>query len=323
MNNYKILFTGCTFNNNQIESLKKDGLEIIPAAPDLTDDELVDALKDCDAVISNGNEYYTKEILTKCEKLRVIQFFGIGYSKCIDLKTANECGKLVANTPKVNSYSVAEYTLGLILTLNQKLLQHDIETRNGHWNEKTFFDLKDKTIGIIGMGHIGTHLANILYNAFNANILYYDIEKKDEVEKNCKATKTTLENLLQESDIVSLHVPLNDSTKNLIGEKELSLMKKDAYLINTARAEVVIADDLYNALNNNKIAGCAFDGFYQEPVDLSTNEAKLLTLPVGKFVLTPHTGYNAIEGTSRVEKMCIENLSLILNEKPCKGLVNK
>lgn len=319
----KVLFTGCTFNGEIIEKLKEKNLEIIPTSPNLTQEKLIEVLQDCDAVIVNGEEKYTEEVLSKCEKLKVIQFFGIGYAKCIDIEVAQKYEKIVANTPKVNSYSVAEFTLGLIFTLNQKLLQHHEETKNGKWEEKKFFDLKDKVIGIIGLGHIGTYFAEIMYNAFHAQILYYDKEEKSEIATKYNAKKVSLEEIFKNSDIVSLHLPLNIETKNLIGENELSLMKKSAYFINTARAEIVNAEALYNCLKNNEIAGCAFDGFYQEPVDLTTEEAKLLTLPTGKFILTPHTGHNALEGTKRVEKMCIENLIQIFNNEPCKGIVNK
>lgn len=274
-------------------------------------------------MIVNGEEYYTENILKQCEKLKVVQFFGIGYQKCINIETANQYGKIVANTPKVNSYSVAEFTLGLLLTLNQKLIEHNEDTRNGNWHERTFFDLKDKTIGIIGMGHIGTYFAEIMYNAFHANILYYDKENKPMLEEKYHAKRTTLEELMEQADVVSLHLPLTEETKNLIGEKELSKMKETAYFINTARAEIVDAEALYTLLKNNKIAGCAFDGFYEEPINLNSKEAKLLTLPKGVFLLTPHTGYNAIEGTTRVKKMCIENLVQILNNEPCKCVVNK
>jgi D-3-phosphoglycerate dehydrogenase len=319
---YKILFTGCTFNEEKISELKQAGFEIIPASSDLKENELEEALQDCEAVIVNGNEYYTSEVLSKCPKLKVIQFFGIGYQKCIEIDTANKHGKIIANTPKVNSYSVAEFTLGLIFALNQKLLQYSQETRGGIWKEKTFFDLKNKTIGIVGMGNIGTHFANIVYNAFHANILFCDIVDKPNQEKDYNTKATSLNNLLKESDIVSLHVPLNNDTKNLINEERLSLMKKSAYLINTARAEVVDANALYTALKNDQIAGCAFDGFYNEPIDLNSNEAKLLTLPIGKFILTPHAGYNATDATGRMEKMCIENLSRIFNNQECKGVIN-
>ncbi|MEI8143717.1 MAG: NAD(P)-dependent oxidoreductase [Candidatus Berkelbacteria bacterium] len=321
---YKVLFTGCTFNEVKIlELLKQAGLAIIPASSDLTESELKEALQDCDAVIVNGNEYYTSDVLSNCPKLKVIQFFGIGYEKCVEVETANKYRKIISNTPKVNSYSVAEFALGLIFALNQKILQYDQETRTGIWEEKTFFDLKNKTVGIVGMGNIGTHFANIVYNAFHTNILFCDIVDKADQEKAFNTKATSLNNLLKESDIVSLHVPLNNDTQNMINEEKLSLMKKDAYLINTARAEVVDANALFLALKNNKIAGCAFDGFYKEPVDLNSNEAKLLTLPIGKFVLTPHTGYNATDAIGRMEKMCIENLLHIFNNQECKGIVNK
>lgn len=319
----KILFTGCTLNEQEIANLKEKGLEIIPAKKDLKENELISLLEDCIAVISNGHEYYTPEILSKLPNLKIIQFYGIGYSKCIDIDVANKYNKIIMNTPKVNSYSVAEFTLGLILTLNQKLLQHNEDTRNGRWEEKTFFDLKDKTIGIAGMGHIGTIVADILYKAFNVKILFYDKLDKEDIQNKYQAEKVSLDRLFKESDIVTLHLPLNNETRNLIGSNELSLMKSNSYLINTARAEIIDPEALYNTLNNNKIAGCAFDGFYEEPVDLSKNSAKLLSLPTGKFLLTPHTGYNAIEGDGRVKKMCIDNLLSFFNAGNSNSIVNK
>ena len=321
--NYRVLFTGCNFSDEKIAELKEKGLEIVPADINLSESDLIKSLQNCDAVIVNGDEYYTKEVLSKCPRLKFIQFFGIGYQKCIDVEVAKKYGKVVLNTPKVNSYSVAEFTLGLICALNQKLLQNDEEIRRGGFNAREFFDLKDKTIGIVGMGNIGIHFANIMYNAFNCKILFNDIVEKTEFKDMYGYSQVSLEELMRESDIVSLHVPLNDSTNNLIGKKELKLMKESAYLINTARAEVVDFNCLYDVLLNNKISGCAFDGFYQEPVDLNSDEANLLDLPKGKFILTPHTGYNAIEGVNRIQNMCIENLIKVFNDESCKGIVTK
>lgn len=324
MSIYKILFTGCTFNKEKIQMLlEKERLEIIPAPRNLNEENLIASLKDCDAVIVNGEEQYTSTVLSSCSKLKVIQFFGIGYEKCINKDLAQKYGKIVANTPKVNSYSVAEFTLGLILTLNQKLLQHHENTKKGLWEENTFFDLQNKTIGIVGLGHIGIPFAKIMCQAFHAKILYYDLEEKKEMEEQYKVQRTSLEELFKNSDIVSIHLPLNASTKGLIGEDYLSLMPNHAYLINTARAEIVDASSLYQILKNNKIAGCAFDGFYKEPLSFDSEEANLLSLPTGKFLLTPHTGYNAIEGSKRVEDMCIDNLKKIFKGEECKGIVTK
>lgn len=318
---HKILFTGSTFSEEKIKELKMGGLEIIPTKADLSKEELKKLLKDCEAVIVNGNEYYDESILKECKNLKIIQFFGIGYQKCVDIEAAKKYDIIVCNTPKVNSYSVAEFTLGLIFTLNQKIIEFNNETKNGVWEEKQFFDLKNKTIGIIGLGHIGTYLADILYKGFNTKILYYDIVPKYEEENKYNAKKVSLEELFSQSDIVSLQLPLNASTTNLIGEELLPLMKPSAYFINTARAEIVDADALYKILSEKKIAGCAFDGFYQEPIDLSTNEAKLLSLD--NFILTPHTAHFAYEGTERVENMCINNLTQIFEGKHCDSIVTK
>lgn len=318
---HKVLFTGSTLSEEKIKELKSGGLEIIPTSPNLTKNELVKNLQGCEAVIVNGNEYYDEEILKECKELKIIQFFGIGFQKCVDIEVAKKYNVIVCNTPKVNSYSVAEFTLGLIFTLNQKIIEFNSETKKGIWKEKQFFDLKNKTIGIIGLGHIGTYLADILYKGFNTKILYYDIVPKYEEENKYNATRVSLEELFSKSDIVTLHLPLNESTTNLIGKNLLSLMKPSAYLINTARAEIIDAKALYELLSQNKIAGCAFDGFYQEPVKLDTEEAKLLSL--NNFILTPHTGHFAFEGTERVEKMCINNLTQIFDDKPCNSIVTK
>lgn len=253
----------------------------------------------------------------------MIQYFGIAYQNCVDVEAATKYKKLVLNTPKVNSYSVAEFTLGLLFTLNQKLLQHEEDSKNGKWEERMFFDLQNKTIGIIGLGHIGIPFAEILYNGFHTKILYYDIEDKEKVAASFSGESVSLERLFRESDVVSLHLPLTNETRNLIGKKELSLMKRSAYFINTARAEIVNAEDLYEVLHNDLIAGCAFDGFYSEPVDYNSPEAKLLTLPTGKFFLTPHTGYNAREATDRLKAMSISNLDKVFHAEECHAIINK
>lgn len=320
---YKILCTNSAFTKEEIENAKVKDLELIPASGNLSKEELILALQDCDGVILNGEEYLDESILSQCPKLKVIQYFGIAYQQGVNLEAANQYKKIVLNTPKVNSYSVAEFTLGLLLTLNQKLLQHEEDNKNGRWEERMFFDLQNKTVGIIGLGHIGIPFAEILYNGFHTKILYYDIENKEEVAKRFHGECVSLERLLSESDVVSLHLPLTNETRNLIGKNELSLMKESAYLINTARAEIVDADALYEVLHNDLIAGSAFDGFYSEPVDKDSKEAKLLTLPTGKFFLTPHTGYNAVEATERLKAMSISNLDQFFHHEECHAIINK
>lgn len=122
---HKILFTGCTFSEDTIDELKYQGLEIIPASNHLLEKELIEHLKLVDGVIVNGSEYYSENVLKEVPNLKVIQFFGIGYQACVDVEVAHKYHKIVMNTPKVNSYSVAEFTLGLLMTLNQKHICFD------------------------------------------------------------------------------------------------------------------------------------------------------------------------------------------------------
>jgi len=318
---HKVLFTNCPLTEEEIVCLRKEAIEIIPAGKDLKDNELLELLKECEIVIVNGNEYYSEEILCQCPHLKVIQYYGIGYTACVNLEVALKYGKMVFNTPKVNSYSVAEFSLGLLLALNQKILLNNENTRKGIWQEQSFFDLKDRTIGILGMGHIGTYFAEIMYHAFHTKILFYDILEKEDIQIKYQADKVSLERIFKESDIVSVHLPLTSETKSLIGKKELDSMKSSAYLINTARAEIIDFEALYDTLIHDRIAGCAFDGFYEEPIDLQSEKAKILQLPNGKFLLTPHTGYNALEGNERVKMMCLNNIREYIKTGTSKNIV--
>ena len=318
---HKILFTGCTFRPSEIKGLLDDGFRIISADPNIKEKELIGQLKKVDAYIVGGKEIVNANVIKSAGKnLKLITQFGVGIGT-IDLQAAKSCGIIVANTPKINSYTVAEFTVAMLMMLNKKLFQFNDEVRKGKWTPSEMYDLAGKTVGIVGMGHIGTITARLLQNGFKMKVLYNDIVFKLEADTEFNTQNVSLDKVLRESDIVSLHVPLDNVTKNMIGKAELAKMKKHALLINTARAEVVDAEALYQALQKDQIAGAAFDGFYTEPVDLKKPESKLLDLPSEKFILTPHTGYDAYEGITRMQNMTMDNIRLVLNNKVCKNAV--
>jgi D-3-phosphoglycerate dehydrogenase / 2-oxoglutarate reductase len=304
----KILFTGNTFTPKEIQNLSDQGYKIISVPDNLDEESLINELKQVDAYIVGGKEIVSEKVIKSVAKnLKLISFFGVGFGN-IDLEAAQKYKIFVTNTPKVNSYSVAEFTVALLLTLNKNIIQHINDIQKNIWQPVEFYDLADKTLGIIGMGHIGTNTARILYNGFRMKIVFSDIVEKTDAEKEFNAQKVSLEKLLKISDFISLHIPLNENTKNIIGKSEFKKMKKTAILINTSRAELVDPEALYNALHNNDIIGAAFDGFYTEPVEKNKPENKLFNLPKNKFILTPHTGYNAFEAVARMQKMTIENI---------------
>lgn len=318
---YKVLFTGNTFTSETIDELKKDGYEIISADTNLTENELINQLQNMDAYIVGGKEVVNENVIKSAAKsLKLISNLAIG-TGTIDIQAAKQHGITVTNTLKVSTYSVAEFAVGLLMTLNKRIFEFTQDIHNNEWKRLEMFDLKNKTVGIVGMGSIGTYTARILHNAFNMNVIYCDIVHRFSVEEEMDAKKVSFETLLKESDFVSLHAPLNDKTKGMLGEKELSMMKKDALLINTARAWLVDPVALYNAIKNETIAGAAFDGFYSEPVDKTQPGANLLELPYNKFILTPHTGFNVYENVEKINRMTIENIKSVLNGLPCPNIV--
>ena len=320
-----ILFTNCPLNKKQISQLKKESYNIIPERADLNQKELIEILNKnkVHAAIVGGNEKYNEEVFKNCKDLKMVQFFGIGYQNYVNLKDAEKYKVIVANTPKVNSYSVAEYTLGLICALNQKIVLNDQNCRNGVWEQKSFFDLKGKTIGIVGMGNIGTRFAKIMRDGFGCKIIFNDIVPKKKQERMFKTKQVSLNEVFKNSDIVSMHVPLTDLTRNFIGEKQFRLMKKHALFINDARANVVDFKALAKCLDENIFAGCAFDGFYQEPINLESEEAKALLKFKDKFIITPHTAFNAVEAVERMTDMSLGNIKLVFSGKNCKNIVSQ
>jgi phosphoglycerate dehydrogenase-like enzyme len=319
---FKILFTGNTFTAEDTKQLKNEGYEIISAEANLNEIELIKQLQNIDAYIVGGKEIVSENVIQASVKnLKLITNLGIG-TGTIDVQAAKKYGIPVANTLKVSTYSVAEFAVGMLMTLNKRIFEFSSAIHNNEWQRLEMYDLKNRTVGIVGMGSIGTYTARILHNAFNMDVIYTDIVQKFSVEEEMNAKKVTLESLLSESDFVSLHAPLNDKTKNMIGERELSLMKKDALLINTARAWIVEPVALYNSLVNEAIAGAAFDGFYSEPVDSAQPGGNLLDLPSNKFLLTPHTGFNAYENVEKINRITIENLKSVLNGLPCPNVVS-
>jgi lactate dehydrogenase-like 2-hydroxyacid dehydrogenase len=318
---FRILFTGNTFSKDELKELYIDGYEIIPADTDLKEDELIAKLKTVDAYIVGGKEIVNASVIKAASKnIKLISNLGIK-TGTIDINAAKEFGVTVANTPKVSTYSVAEFTVGLLMTLNKNIFGFSQDTRAGIWKTKEVSDLKNKTVGIVGMGVIGRYTARILKNAFNMRILYSDICQKFEVEEELNATNVSLDDLCRESDFVLIHAALTDTNRSMIGNKELKQMKKSALLINTARAWLVNPDDLYIALKENWIAGAAFDGFYSEPIDRSKAGANLLQLPETKFIVTPHTGFNVYENDSKIKSMTIDNLKTVLNGVYCPNVV--
>lgn len=252
--------------------------------------------------------------------LRVIANYAVGFDN-IDLIEAKKRGITVTNTPHdlVNE-AVAEHTIALIFALMRRIVESDAYTRKGKykaWSPQLLMgsSLFGKTVGIIGTGRIGTAVVQRLYEGFGVKILYTDVKPSQELEQKINAQYRSKEDLLRESDVVSLHVPLLPSTRHLISTAEFALMKPTAFLINTARGPVVDEKALLIALTNKQIAGAGLDVFECEPAidcDL-TDTLELRKMP--NVVLTPHTASATIEARQAMSRVAAENILAFLDGK--------
>ncbi|AMQ18548.1 D-2-hydroxyacid dehydrogenase [Thermococcus peptonophilus] len=276
-----------------IEVLKKAGFEVIyEEYPD--EDRLVELVKDVDAIIVRSKPKVTRKVIEAAPKLKVIGRAGVGLDN-IDLKAAEERGIKVVNSPGASSRSVAELAIGLVFAVARKIAFADRKMREGVWAKKQCMgiELEGKTIGVVGFGRIGYQVAKIA-NALGMNVLLYDPYPNEERAKEVGGKFVPLEELLRESDVVTLHVPLVETTYHLINEERLKLMKPTAILINAARGAVVDTDALVKALQEGWIAGAGLDVFEEEPLPKDHPLTKL-----DNVVLTPHIGASTVEAQMR------------------------
>jgi phosphoglycerate dehydrogenase-like enzyme len=247
----------------------------------LEGEELIHFLKDCDSCIV-GLERLDATVLNQLPKLKVISRFGVGLDT-LDLVEIQERKIKIAYTAGANKRSVAELVLALALTTLRNLSLVNQQLRTGEWKQNKGRELSQSTVGIIGLGAVGKDLA-ILLKAFQCDILIYDPHLNNEFCETHQLTSMSLDNLLQQADIVSLHIPLNRETHHLLNAERLSLMKPSAILINTARGGLVDESALKQMLKTNQLAAAAFDVFETEPVV----DKQLVSLP--NFFATPHIG---------------------------------
>ncbi len=317
----KALFTAFKFSKDQEKELEKSGVTVKYVSGDLSEDQLIKELKDCQIYIIGGADRASKKVIESTD-LELIIFWGTGYQSYIDLQAANSKKTKAANTPHANAYTVAEHTTALILDAVKQTTYLNNTTKSGKWNRREAWNLDGKTLGIIGMGHIGGNVARIMHNGFKMNILYYSRSSKPELEMEIGAKKVDLNTLMTKSDVISIHTPLTEETNGLISDKELKLMQKDAVLINCTRADLVEPMALNKALIKNDIACAVFDCYYQEPApDKKHDKLGLLSLPDNKFIITPHTGYGSRESVDKTNDMVVENIVTYLKTgKPRYGV---
>jgi len=289
----------------------------------MSDEELAAAFAKADVVLGDYTFKHRigRDLLAKAGPLKLIQQPSVGYEH-IDIKACSERGIAVANTPGANTVSVAEHTIAMGLALLRKLVPANAGVRAGRWEQTTLqpSELASKTWGVVGFGQIGRAVALRLRPFALTKVLYYDARQAPrEVEQQCGVEFSSLSMLLKCSDIVSLHVPLTDSTRKMIGADELSSMKSGAYLINMARGQIIDESALAEALREHVIAGAATDVFAEEPPSAGD---PLLQAQADNILFSPHIAGVSSEAARRIMMMAAQNLGRALAGKDPLYVVN-
>lgn len=310
---------------NGLEILKKQfGADVtIHQGPPMSSAELKAQVKDADGILSLLTDKITPEILEAAgPNLKVVSNYAVGFDN-IDINACTEKGIVVTNTPGVLTEAVAEHAIALLLAVARKIVEADKFMREGkykYWEPMLFLGPKlyGKTLGIVGLGRIGQYVAKICQQGFDMKILYYDVQRDDNFEKEFKAIYAGMDQLLEKSDFVSVHVPLLPSTHHLIGEKEFKKMKPHAILINTSRGPVVDEHALVRALKEGWIWGAGIDVFEEEP-KMAEGLAEL-----SNVVVTPHIASATREARMEMARLAAQSVVDVLgNKKLPDNLVNK
>lgn len=298
----KVLISPSSFgkcDNYPIDLLKKNGYEIVdnPYGRKLTSDEVIKLGKDCNGIIA-GVELLDINVLKHLPLLQCISRVGVGIDN-IDLKYAKDHEIIICKTKNGPTRSVAELTIGLILDVLRKISYRDREIRKGNWNKEIGYLLQGKNVGIIGLGNIGKTVAKMLLS-FDVNVSCNDINPDITWAKLNKISILNLNDILKESDIISIHVSSLYNKKLIINKNKINIMKKGSFLINTSRGDIIDENALCTALKNNHLAGAALDVFNQEPYTGCL-------IGLDNIILTSHIGSYAKEARIDMEIQAVKN----------------
>ncbi|GAB3061272.1 phosphoglycerate dehydrogenase [Virgibacillus ainsalahensis] len=313
-----------TFNILVADPLSEDGIQPLRDTENmnieidtgLTPEELQEKIPAFDALLVRSQTKVTREIINHAKKLKIIARAGVGVDN-IDLEAATENGIIVVNAPNGNTNSAAEHTMAMIMSLSRNIPQAYNALKNHQWDRKKYVgvELKNKTLGIIGLGRIG---AEVAYRAKGQrmNVVAYDPFFTEEKAEKMGIGYGTLEDVLQQADFITVHTPLLKETKHMLNADAFALMKDGVQIVNCARGGIIDEDALYNAIVSGKVAGAAMDVFEEEPF----LDNKLLELP--QVIATPHLGASTVEAQETVAVDVSHDVVSFLTEDTVKNPVN-
>jgi glyoxylate reductase len=309
--------------NKGIEALRNAGLEVKVwgSAIPPTHEELAEHTAQANALISMLSDRIDKDFLLKNTHLKVISNYAVGFNN-IDVVAATELGIPIGNTPDVLTEATADHAFTLMLAVARKVLDSNRSIAEGKWKnwEPMGFlgqDLRERTLGIVGMGRIGQEMARLCYQAFEMKIIYYSNTAKPELDKKWGAKKVSMDDLLAQSDVISVHTSLNEGSKGIFGKDSFTKMKKNAIFINTARGEIHDEIALVEALQTGAIWGAGLDVTSPEPMP---SDSPLLSLP--NAIVTPHIASATIDTRANMSFIAAQNIIKGLKNEKLVGFVN-
>jgi D-3-phosphoglycerate dehydrogenase len=304
------------------ETIGKEGLDILSGCAQVdvkipcTHDELKTIIGDYEALVVRSQTKVTADIIEAGKKLLVIGRAGVGVDN-IDVNAATQHAVVVVNAPTGNTVSAAEHTIGLMFALARNIPQANASLKAGEWRRNEFMgvELKDKTLGLIGMGNVGSEVARRARGLL-MNIVGYDPAVSDEYARNLQIEPLPFDEVLKKADFISLHIPLNEKTRGIIGEKQLAMMKPTACLLNAARGGLIDEEALVKAIKGKKLKGAAIDVFVEEPTTSS------ILFQEKNIVVTPHLGASTVEAQALAAHDVAGQIVDVLKGQPAKYAVN-
>jgi D-3-phosphoglycerate dehydrogenase len=316
MAQFKVIVTD-NISPEGLDILKRDGTIDVDVRPGIKHDELKKIIGAYDAVITRSGTAVTADLIENPGKLKIVGRAGVGLDN-VDIEAASKKGIIVMNAPTGNTFAATELTMGILLAAARKIPLANASLKSGQWDRKKFmgFQLYDKTLGIIGLGRIGGNVA-IRAKSFGMKVIAYDpYIKKSKAEAIGVKLQDTLEEVLRESDVLTVHTPLTNETHNMITAREIGMMKNGVIIINCARGGILNEIDLYEALKSDKVFAAGIDVFEEEPA----RGNKLFDLE--NVFVTPHIGANTFEGQEGVAILIAEQVVDALHGRAYVNAVN-
>lgn len=319
MAEYKVVITDREFENinHEIEVLEKVGAEV-HAYQYKDEEDVIKVAKDCDALIMQYANL-SRKVIESLDKCKIISKYAIGLDR-IDLEAATEKGICVANVPEYCVDEVSTHTIALILALSRKLLLHDKNIKKGIWDyklAKKIYNLRGQTIGIVGFGKIARMVIEKI-RPYGMKVLVYDPFVPSEAIEQLGGRRVEFDELIMDSDIVSIHVPLLETTRHMFFKEVFQKMKNTAILINMGRGPVIKEQDLIWALENKEIAAAGLDVTDPEPIEKGNP-----MLEMDNVMITPHAAYYSEDSQTALQTLTAESVAQVLSGYYPKNLANK